>query len=235
MSSTENEIVAPDVILMLWPKTDTQTIVEPQSTTVRLLHWNSQSFTPPQSLNSFVVHTPAFFARHHRDSTIAIARRQIGHSFHQPRFIIRDIQSPTLRRSRLTENATRSTFGNAITSLTSNAHARPTDDASPDSEVSRGGLSKYRLVQFRISQQLLQSSIFPVKFLQTPGLIGTNSAILLTPAIVRLVRNTDLAARFCNILSLRKKNLSFSKLLKNLFCLESLTWHRMHPHLKPNL
>jgi len=119
MSSDENEIVAPHVISMLWTKTDTRTIVEPQSTTLRLLHWNFQTFTTPQPLNSFVIHTPAFFAKHHRDSTIAItaiARRQIGHSFHQPGFIIRDIQSPTLRRSRLTENATRSTFGNAITS-----------------------------------------------------------------------------------------------------------------------
>ena len=113
MSTTENEVVTPHVIPMLRSKTNARTIVEPQPTTLRLLRWNFQPVTPPQSLNSCVIYTPSFLTKHHCDATIAVTtkgRCQIGHPFHQPGFIIRNMQSPTLRRSRLAENTARSAF-----------------------------------------------------------------------------------------------------------------------------
>jgi len=143
MSAAEHEVVAPYVISMLWPKTYARPIVEPQPTTLRLLHRNFQPFKTPQPLNSFVIHMPAFVAKHHRNTTITV---------------------PAIR-SRL---------------------------------------------------------------------ISTNSAVLFTPAVIRLVGHVDLTTSFCHILPLRKKYLSCSKLLNNLLDLITLAWHRTAPHLRPN-
>jgi hypothetical protein len=52
----------------------------------------------------------------------------------------------------------------------------------------------------------------------TLRLISTNSTVLFTPAVIRLVGHADLTAGFRNILTLRKKKLCHPKLLDNLFC-----------------
>jgi hypothetical protein len=49
-----------------------------------------------------------------------------------------------------------------------------------------------------------------------------------------LVGHADLTAGFSNILTLRENDLSLSKLLNNLFCLESLAWHLKSLNLRPN-
>jgi hypothetical protein len=77
------------MISILRPKTYARPIVEPQPTTLRLLHRNFQPFKTPQPLNSFVIHMPAFVAKHHRNTTITvpdIRSRQISHSFYQASF-----------------------------------------------------------------------------------------------------------------------------------------------------
>ena len=56
--------------------------------------------------------------------------------------------------------------------------------------------------------------------------------VLLPPAIVRVVRHTDLTAYLGHISALRKQNLHFAKLLNDLFGLESLTWHSLPPVLE---
>jgi len=89
MSAAEHEVAVPYVISILRPKTYARPIVEPQPTTLRLLHGNFQPFKTPQPLNSFVIHMPAFVAKHHRNTTITvpdIRSRQISHSFYQASF-----------------------------------------------------------------------------------------------------------------------------------------------------
>ena len=56
-----------------------------------------------------------------------------------------------------------------------------------------------------------------------------------TSALISLIRHADLTTVFSNILTLRKKNLSFSMLLNSHFCRESSAWHLVTPHLRPNL
>ena len=112
------------------------------------------------------------------------------------------------------------------------ARARPPDDASPDSEVSRGCLAQDGLVQFRLGDQLHQTSILP-RF-QTLFLIAPDAPVLFPPAIVRVVRHTDLTICLGHIPTLRQQNLHFTKLLNGLFGPESLTWLSLPPALESN-
>jgi hypothetical protein len=55
-SPCHDEIIAPDVILVLGAKSDTGTVIEPQSSSFRLLLWYLQSFHPPDPFYPFVIH-----------------------------------------------------------------------------------------------------------------------------------------------------------------------------------
>jgi hypothetical protein len=54
-----HEVVAPDVIPARSPEPDAGTVVQPQVTAFSLFLRHFQSFPPPQSLDSFVIHFPA--------------------------------------------------------------------------------------------------------------------------------------------------------------------------------
>ena len=58
-------------------------------------------------------------------------------------------------------------------------------------------------------------------------------SVLITPPIVRVVRHTDLTTGLGHIAALRQQNLRFTKLLDDLFGLESLAWHELPPSLGP--
>src|SRR6185295_8832146 len=60
-------------------------------------------------------------------------------------------------------------------------HAPPHAAASPGSEVSRGGLPQNRLVELRVSQKTLQTSVLLLQFLQTLRLVRPQTAVLLLP------------------------------------------------------
>ena len=58
--------------------------------------------------------------------------------------------------------------------------------------------------------------------------------LLLSPAIVRVVRHTDLTTCLGHIPALPQQNRQFTKFLNNLFGLESRTWHHLPPVFEPN-
>ena len=72
------------------------------------------------------------------------------------------------------------------------ANAPRSDDASPDLKASRGSFPENRLVQLRLGHQLLQPGVLTLQFLQTLCPIAADTPVLLSPAIVRVVRHTDL-------------------------------------------
>ena len=79
-------------------------------------------------------------------------------------------------------------------------HAPPHAAASPGSEVSRGGLPQDRLVQLRVSQKTLQTSVLLLQFLQPLRLVHPQTTVLLLPTVVRLLRHADLLARLRDLL-----------------------------------
>ncbi len=78
-----------------------------------------------------------------------------------------------------------------------------------------------------------EQTYYPFQFFQKLCLIAADAPVLLTPAVVRVVRHSDLTTGLGYIAALRQKNLCFTKLLDNLFGFESLTWHELPPSLGP--
>src|SRR6266545_1403286 len=72
MGSILHEVVRPDVIAVLRPKTDARSVMEPQTTAFGLLLGNLQPLTPPDPLNPLVVDLPPRPAQELRDLAIAV-------------------------------------------------------------------------------------------------------------------------------------------------------------------
>lgn len=108
MGAILDEVVGPDMVGVLWSKTDTRPIIEPQPATLELLLRNLQPFTLADPFHTAGTDVPALRTQHRRNAAIAMAavlacqaddrRRQgllIGHGNpHAP-----------LRRTRLTQIA----------------------------------------------------------------------------------------------------------------------------------
>ena len=108
-----HEVVAPDVIPVRSPEPDAGTVVQPQPTTFWLFLRHFQSFPPPQSLDSFVIHSPALSAKQRGDSRIAIAAvlgRQFSHAPHQAGFIVGYVRLSSLGRTCLSQESTGSSL-----------------------------------------------------------------------------------------------------------------------------
>jgi len=67
-------------------------------------------------------------------------------------------------------------------------------DVSPGLEVSRADLFEDRIVQEEIRNNLLQSIVFLLKLFETLGLIDTQAAVFLSPAIERPNADAELFA-----------------------------------------
>ena len=109
------------------------------------------------------MHTPAFFPQHHCDPTVSVSGGQIDDSpdkdeAHLPAYDEFDAASSGTDRALDTLEVLRCDRGPE-----SDARAPPSDDASSDSEVSRGCPAQDGLVQFRFGHQLLQTSILPIQ------------------------------------------------------------------------
>ena len=113
MSPAEHELVSPHMVPMLRTEANTRSDCKPQPATLRMLPKYFQVFLTPSTFDSLVVHFPAFFSQHHRNTAISVptvSGGQIDDSSDKRRLIFRHMTSPTLSRARLTENSTRSTF-----------------------------------------------------------------------------------------------------------------------------
>ena len=115
------------------------------------------------------------------------------------------------------------------------------DDALPErfvADVRRLPVSLRRFLQnlhvdSLLRHQLLQTGILPFQLFQTLCLIAPDAPVLLPPAIVRVVRHTNLTTCLGHIPAPRQQNLRFTKLPNDLFGPESFTWHSLPFVLEP--
>src|SRR5690606_3455329 len=68
-----DKVIRPDMVRVLGPKPDARSVIQPETSSFRLLLRNLQPLPPPDALDTFGVHRPAFGPQHRRDPTIAIA------------------------------------------------------------------------------------------------------------------------------------------------------------------
>ncbi len=97
-------------------KTDTGTVIQPETATFALLGWNLKPFTFPDALNPLVVHMPTRLIEQRRNRPIAIAAIllcQLDDISRQAILVSLTTGSLPLRRSILTECAAGSPFGYA--------------------------------------------------------------------------------------------------------------------------
>ena len=75
---------------------------------------------------------------------------------------------------------------------TGGAHASPPAGAVAGSEVSRGHLFENRVVERLVGHEFLQAGIFALELLQPLRLVQAETAVLLPPAVVRLLADAEL-------------------------------------------
>ena len=100
--------------------------------------------------------------------------------------------------------------------------------ASPGSEVSRGRLSKDCVVERYVGNELLQAGVLLLELLQALGLVELETAVLLPPALVGLLGDSDLLASLGNALALREHELSFAELGDDFFRTVTFSSHVFH-------
>ena len=100
--------------------------------------------------------------------------------------------------------------------------------ASPGSEVSRGRLSKDCVVERYLGNELLQARALLLELLQALGLVELEAAVLLPPALVGLLGDSDLLASLGNALALREHELRFAELGDDFFRTVTFSSHVFH-------
>src|SRR5690606_29115623 len=68
-----DEVIGPDMVDVLGSKPDARSVIQPETSSLRLLMGNLQPLPPPDALDAFGVHRPALGPQHRRDPAIAIA------------------------------------------------------------------------------------------------------------------------------------------------------------------
>jgi hypothetical protein len=103
-----DEVIGPNVVGPLRPKTHAGAIVQPEPPFLLLFLRNLQPFTSPDAFDPFVVHTPARIGQKAGDHPISIAAIfvcQLNDVVGQPFFISAAVRHLTLRGSMLTQSA----------------------------------------------------------------------------------------------------------------------------------
>ena len=96
-------------------------------------------------------------------------------------------------------------------------------------EVSTRYFTQNRFVQFGVGNGPFEPSVLMLKILESVSLIGLNSAVVFTPLIVGLLRNTDRLTELRHRLPLRTLNLSCAKFQDDLVGCKSFVWHDLLP------
>jgi arylsulfatase len=108
-----DEVVGPHVVRPLRSQPHTRHIVEPETALLRLFHWDFQPFPASDPIDAFDVDPPAFGNQHPADAPVAVTAVPCRKSYdvnRQCRFLMRRLQIPSLRRSRLSDDSTGATF-----------------------------------------------------------------------------------------------------------------------------
>ena len=72
------EVVAPHMILVLRPESDTAAVIKPESSSFRLFPRHFEPFLLPDPLDSFVIHTPAFKPEHRCNPSVPVSSIHAG-------------------------------------------------------------------------------------------------------------------------------------------------------------
>ena len=89
-------------------------LVEPEPTSLRLLHGNLEPLTTPQAFDPLVVQLPPGISKHGGDPAISVTTilpGQLDHIPHQQFFIVTGLRNVAMRRSVLFQNQAGATFG----------------------------------------------------------------------------------------------------------------------------
>ena len=79
-----HEVVRPHVVLPLRSEADAGSVVQPESTSLRLFGWHREPLAPPDALDPLGVHRPTVGPKKGGDATVAVAAvltRLLGHGF----------------------------------------------------------------------------------------------------------------------------------------------------------
>jgi hypothetical protein len=110
MGSILDQVVRPDVIVALRPKTDARSVTEPQTAAFGLLLWNLQPLTPPDPLDPLVINDPACLIPQHPGNLAvavpAISASQFDDVGGQPLLVLAVFWLLALRRAVLSESRT---------------------------------------------------------------------------------------------------------------------------------
>ena len=102
------------MIFVGWPKSNTGTIIEPQTSTLRLFLWDLEPLLTPDTFNAFVVDLPAVSPQKCCNASIAVATILAGkpdNLFSEKRFLDLGFWLIPLSRTRLTDHMANSPFG----------------------------------------------------------------------------------------------------------------------------
>jgi len=109
-----DEVVGPDVIAVLRPKTDARSVIEPQPPALGLFGGDLQTLSPPEALDPLVIDLPPRPAQELRDLAIAVAAVLPGQGDHvgsQPLLVFRAPRHLALCRAMLAERRTSAALG----------------------------------------------------------------------------------------------------------------------------
>src|SRR4029077_7750395 len=79
-------------------------------------------------------------------------------------------------------------------------------------QFSLGDIPQHLLLQRQIGDKLLQPPVLILKLLQPLGLINVETAVLLAPAIKRLLGRSDFLASHCDVFALALQHLNLAQL-----------------------
>lgn len=204
-----HEVMRPEMVDMPRSQTDAPSFIEPESTFLRLLHGNLQLLTAPKALDPPVVQLPAYIAQLRRNPAISLAAVLSGQFDH-----IRDQEILVI--SGLREN--NGVLNDAVPGR--DRHGVPVQRAclAPDQcscgavqglEVFPGSLRQYKPLQSEIRDSPANTLVLVLQLLQLYKLIRPHTAILLAPAIIRLLPSLRLPDRVSASLLLLNKHATF--------------------------
>jgi len=63
--------------LMRWPQPNVRAVIQPETATLWLFHWNLQPFTPPDAVNPLLVHKPAIIPKQSCDTAVTVPAKSL--------------------------------------------------------------------------------------------------------------------------------------------------------------
>jgi len=111
-----NEVIRPNVPGPFGTEPDARSVIQPQSSLLRLFLRHFQAFTAPEPLNTFVIHAPTFSSKQLGDAAIAVAAElccKVDDELQESRLVIRSLRFSPLRGTWLVQHAAGAPLGDS--------------------------------------------------------------------------------------------------------------------------